>query len=125
MQSTCYLVYEGDIALNISSESGVQGAVQIHRNGIPAWRRGETIEGAGPLGECVEKLLCALAPSWSYFTDLGKTSPPGLMCVIEASGNEGTPSLHLTSSAISRLHELGASLDVDIYVFEADPSTLD
>jgi hypothetical protein len=79
------------------------------------WILGSGLPRTASLGEQVEALLARLAPCRDKIRRLAHDSTVEFSCVIYA---KARPALNFSPSEINQVSELGASLDIDLYIME-------
>jgi hypothetical protein len=70
-----------------------------------------------PLEEHVDAVLRQLRPCWPRLVDLCTRYEAGLNCVVKSYGGD-RPALPFDKEVVRRCAELGAWIDVDLYVFD-------
>lgn len=79
------------------------------------WLLHSGLPKTAPLEEHIEAILAILAPFKEKIRSLSSADTVELSCVVYAAR---PPSLNFEQSTIARLAELGASLDIDLYITE-------
>jgi hypothetical protein len=115
-----YLVYEIADPEEVSRVTGVvPSQVKPRRNGLSSWRI-NTEADSGVLGiePLVRVILERLEPAWDRFVELSQRFEPQVVCVVHVEAGDSVPSMALTAETIRKLAEIGASLDIDLYVMD-------
>jgi hypothetical protein len=64
----------------------------------------------------VESILEHLRPGWDALVNACRWHRVSLNCVLNCMPDQTTPAVHLNPSAVRALAELGAEVDIDLYV---------
>lgn len=77
------------------------------------WRISSGAEKSVGLDEQVNALLDRIEPAGASISELAKTCYLEIACVVKA--YEYVPEMHLESSTIQKIAQLGAEIDIDFY----------
>lgn len=94
-------------------QSTVPGALIKHREN--GWAFDSKLPKSATIERHAENILAALAPAWEKITSLSKIYYVELSCAVYSFGGD-RPELGFEKQIIKQLAEIGARIDIDLYI---------
>jgi hypothetical protein len=98
-----------------------RGKFPLLRHVNNGWMLGSELPVTSGLSEHMEALLGRLSPVWAVAVALGEQFHAEFSFAVYCYGGD-RPAIHFDPETIRHAAELGAALDLDLYIYPEDPS---